>query len=65
MRVMRPHEELFWQRSPREPVPKKPKLEPTPQDCYKPVPQQGPFTDVPHPELYAVEPSVGTCAVVM
>ena len=65
MRVMRPHEELFWQRSPREPVPKKPKLEPTPQECYKPVPQQGPFTDVPHPELYAVEPSVGRCAVVM
>ena len=65
MRVMRPHEELFWQRSPREPVPKKPKLEPTPQECYKPVPQQGSFTDVPHPELYAVEPSVGRCAVVM
>ena len=65
MRVMRPHEELFWQRSPREPVPKKPKLEPTPQECYKPVPQQGSFTDVPHPELYAVEPSMGKSVVVM
>ena len=62
---MRPHEELFWQRSGNEPVHKKPKLEPTPQECFLPVPQQGPFTDVPHPELYAVEPSVGRCAVVM
>ena len=38
-------------------MPKKQKLEPTPQECFLPVPQQGPFTDVPHPELYAVEPS--------
>ena len=65
MRGMRPHEELFWQMSGNEPVPKKQKLEPTPQECFLPVPQQGPFTDVPHPELYAVEPSVGRCAVVM
>ena len=62
---MRPHEELFWQMSGNEPVPKKQKLEPTPQECFLPVPQQGPFTDVPHPELYAVEPSVGRCVVFM
>ena len=46
-------------------MPKKPRLEPTPQECFLPVPQQGPFTDVPHPELYAVEPSMGRCVVVM
>ena len=62
---MRPHEELFWQGSGNEPVHKKPKLEPTPQECFLPVPQQGPFTAVPHPELYAVEASVGRCVVVM
>ena len=60
MRGMRPHEELLWQMSGKLPVSKRQKLDP-----FSCVPQQGPFTNVPHPELYAVEPSVGRCAVVM
>ena len=65
MRGMRPHEELFWQMSGDLPVSKKQKLEPTPQGCCSPVPMQGPFTDVPHPELYATEPSTGRRVVAM
>ena len=36
-----------------------------PLDPFSPVPQQGPFTNVPHPELYAVEPSMGRCVAVL
>ena len=65
MRGIRPHEELLWQMSGNPPVSKKQKLDPTPQGCFPPVPQQGPFTNVPHPELYAVEPSMGRCVAVL
>ena len=44
---------------------KKQKLEPTPQGCSSPVPMQGPFTDLAHPELYATEPSTGKRGVTM
>ena len=62
---MRPHEELFWQMSGLAPATKKLKLEPSPEGLLSPVPMQGPFTDVPHPELYATEPSTGRPVVAM
>ena len=52
MRGMRPHEVLLWN---EEPV--------TDMEKWSSVPLEGPVTDIPHPELFATEPSTGRYVV--
>ena len=55
MRGMRPQEELHWMMDTEE----------RPAGLHCATPLEGPVTDLPHPELFAAEPSTGRHVVVI